>query len=94
MEVLVDNKINIRLTKISDDAYSEHGSGLLVGQIVEGIMKEKPTIGSRFEVIKKKMYLGKDEVLPVFSTSKVTAELDANNLFKTQFSTYKLEPLD
>lgn len=90
----MNNGIKVKLTKVSDDAYSEHGNGLIVGQTIEGTMKERPTIGLRFEVVKKKIYLNKEEILPVFSTSKVISELDDNSLFKTTFSTYKLEPIE
>ena len=87
-------QIKVRLTKISDDKFSDHGNGLIVGQQIEGSMIEKPTIGKRFELVKKKIYLDNEEVLPVFSTSVVQTEINNNGLFKTEFSTYKLEPLE
>jgi hypothetical protein len=74
----------IKLTKISDDAFEgRHPNGIYAGYIKSGYMKDLPKIGERFYVIGS-----------LFSTSIVTKELDENNIFKTTYSTYKIEYLD
>lgn len=71
----------IKLTKLSDDTFEgNHPNGIYAGYVKTGYMKDLPKVGERFFVIGG-----------MFSTSIVTKELNKNNIFKTTFSTYKIE---
>ncbi len=74
--------LKVKLTKISDDYFKgNHPNGIYKGYIKEGYTPKLPTIGERF-------YVG------AFSTSLVIKELNQENIFKTTYSTYKLEILE
>lgn len=71
----------IRLTKLSDDYFEgKHPNGIYEGYTKIGYLIDLPKIGKRF-------YLGNT----TFSTSKVIKKLNKDNIFKTTYSTYKLE---
>lgn len=73
----------IRLTKIIDDAFEgNHPNGINVGYVKEGFISREPELGERF-------YIGAS-----FSTSPVTQLPDADGIFKTTYSTYKLETIE
>jgi hypothetical protein len=75
----------IRLTKISDDAFNgNHPNGIYQGHVVEGLFLQPPTIGERFYVICQNG----------FSTSPVIEPANSEGVFRTTYSTYKLEFLD
>ena len=79
--------IRIKLTKISDDHFNgQHPNGIYEGYTKKGYMIKKPTVGERFSLYQNKLYSG-------FSTSPVTIKLDKNKVFKTTYSTYKIEYL-
>lgn len=72
----------IKLTKLSDDHFNgNHPNNIHEGFTKIGIINELPRLDERFYV-------------ELFSTSIVTKELDENNIFKTLYSTYKIEYLD
>jgi hypothetical protein len=72
----------IKLTKLSDDYFEgKHPNNIYEGFTKKGLIDKLPKIGERFYVNS-------------FSTSLVTKELDENNIFKTTYSTYKVEFLD
>jgi hypothetical protein len=78
----------IKLVKITDDHFNgNHPNGIHEGYIKDGYMIEKPKIGDRFYVYQSKLYSN-------FSTSIVTKGLDKDNIFKTIYSTYKIEYTD
>lgn len=78
----------IKLTKISDDAFEgNHPNGINKGFVKEGFMIQKPKVGERFYVHQSKIYSD-------FSTSIVKEGLNKDNIFKTTYSTYKIEYLD
>ena len=69
----------VKLTKISDDYFNgEHPNGIYKGHIETGNITELPKVGERFHVGN-------------FSTSIVKEELNSDNIFKTTYTTYKLE---
>lgn len=69
----------VRLTKLSDDHFEgRHPNNINAGHVEEGWMTREPEIGERF-------YVG------FFSTSPVIRLLDKDGIFKTTYSTYKLE---
>jgi len=77
----------IKLTKLSDDAFDgNHPNGIYEGHVEEGFEVNPPTIGERYYVRKSKM----DAWIP-FSTSIVKSLPDENGIFKTTYSTYKVE---
>ncbi len=70
----------VKLTKLSDDAFEgNHPNGIYEGHVVEGTEVYEPTIDSRY-------YLTNG-----FSTSPLKTLPDENGIFKTMYSTYKLE---
>lgn len=76
--------MKVRITKITDDAFNgEHPQGINVGYVQEGVAYSLPTKGNRYCV-------GDNW----WSTSMVTEELNSDNIFKTLYSTYKLEILE
>ena len=76
----------IKLTKLSDDTFSgNHPNGINEGYVAVGFEIEPPTIGERYAVRFSKM-----DTWP-FSTSIVRTEVDENGIFKTLYSTYKVE---
>ena len=80
--------VKIKLTKLSDDAFNgNHPNGINEGYTKIGYMIKKPTIGERFFVYQSKMYSG-------FSTSIVTKKMNKEGIFKTTYSTYKIEIID
>lgn len=82
----------IRLTKISDDAFNgNHPNGINEGFSIEGEIENLPKKGERFYPEQRKKM---DLYSRGFSTSIVTEELNENNIFKTMYSTYKIEYLD
>ena len=69
----------VRLTKITDDHFEgKHPNGINVGFVKEGYMIEYPTIGERFDI-------------GTLSTSPVIELPNEEGIFKTTYSTYKLE---
>jgi hypothetical protein len=73
----------VRLTKLEDNAFDGlHPNGIDVGYTREGKLTNKPTIGER-------LYIGLG-----FSTSPLTTLPDENGIFKTTYSTYKIEYLE
>jgi hypothetical protein len=69
------------LTKVSDDYYNGNHPNLIdEGYTEKGIVKNLPIVGKRF-------YFGER----FFSTSVVKEELNEEGIFKTTYSTYKLE---
>jgi hypothetical protein len=75
----------IKLIKLSDDYFEgNHPNGIHEGYTKIGFLRKLPTIGERFHVICNEG----------FSTSVVTEELNKDNIFKTTYSTYKIEFLD
>lgn len=84
----------IKLIKVSDNTPGGNNNGVQVGYEVEGLMPQKPTIGTPFNMVKEKEYLGKPAIMPVFYTASVVSELDENNEFRSNYSTYKIEYLD
>ena len=79
----------VRLTKLSDDAFEgNHPNGINEGYVKEGIEKYPPEHGQRYGLITGK------QIWDYFSTSPVVTLPDENGVFKTQYSTYKLEYLD
>lgn len=78
------NFTNGTLTKISDDKFNgNHPNGINQGLVLKGNFTKKPTKGERF-------YFNSEKI-SYFSTSTVTEELNENGIFKTLYSTYKLE---
>lgn len=72
----------VKLTKLSDDTFKgNHPNQIYEGHVEIGHIENLPTIGERFHVG------------PTFSTSVVTEALNKQNIFKTMYSTYKLEKL-
>lgn len=75
----------IKLTKISDDEFQgNHPNGIYEGYCVDGFMSVKPKVGYRFSVFYSKLN-------PGFTTSTVTKKLNKDGIFKTLYSTYKIE---
>lgn len=78
----------IRLTKLTDDCFEgNHPNGIYEGHVEIGYMINKPKIEERFYIFRNKLNIQ-------FSTSDVTKELNNDNVFKTTYSTYKIEYLD
>lgn len=76
----------VTLTKLSDDVFGgNHPNGIYEGYVVKGFEIEPPTVGERYEVRRSKM-----DAWP-FSTSIVTSPLNESRIFKTIYSTYKVE---
>lgn len=70
------------LTKLSDDYFNgNHPNFINEGHIEKGIITSLPKVGERF-------YFGR-----MFSTSIVKEELNKEGIFKTTYSTYKLEKI-
>lgn len=79
----------IKITKIKDDAFEgNHPNGINEGYTKKGYEINPPTLNERYAVGDGKM-----DRFP-FSTSLVTQLPDENGVFKTLYSTYKLEYLD
>ncbi len=77
----------IKITKLSDDHFEgNHPNGIYKGYEKIGYMHEPPTIGDRFHVFEDKLWSN-------FSTSLVIEALNDDNVFKTTYSTYKIEYL-
>lgn len=78
----MNKRKKVKLTKISDDRFEgNHPNGIYAGHIEKGFMIKEPEIGERF-------YVG------FFSTSPVTELPNEEGIFKTTYSTYKLEILE
>jgi len=78
----------IKLTKLSDDHFEgNHPNGIDEGFTINGYLMNNPKVGERFCVYQSKTNYN-------FSTSNVIKELDENNIFKTTYSTYKIEYLN
>jgi hypothetical protein len=76
----------VKLTKLSDDVFGgNHPNGINEGYVAKGFEMNPPTIGERYAVLCSKM-----DFWP-FSTSIVQSEVDENGIFKTTYSTYKVE---
>ena len=72
----------VRITKLTDDKFNgNHPNGIFEGYVKEGIEIEPPTIGERYYVND-------------FSTSVLKSLPDKKGVFKTTYSTYKIEYLD
>ena len=75
--------LKVRITKITDDVFNgNHPNGINEGFVKEGIELKPIKIGERY-------YVGLN-----FSTSIVKKLPDENGIFKTNYSTYKLEYLE
>lgn len=71
-----------KLTKLSDDYFNgNHPNFINEGHIEKAVVKNLPKVGERF-------YFGFG-----FSTSIVKEELNEDGIFKTTYSTYKLEKI-
>lgn len=78
----------IRLTKLSDDAFKgKHPNNIQAGYTIVGYMLDKPKKGERFLVYTTSRFY------PEFGTSVVVEKLNKDNIFKTTYSTYKIEYL-
>lgn len=78
----------VRVTKISDDFFDgNHPNGILEGFTTEGYEVVPMQIGERYVISRSKMY-------PIFSTSNVKELPNKEGIFKTTYSTYKLEILE
>lgn len=76
-----EEAIAVKVTKISDDKFEgNHLNNIFEGYSSEGFVTDMPQIGVRY---------GVGNLL----TSMVTQTLDKDNIFKTLYSTYKLEIL-
>jgi hypothetical protein len=76
----------IKLTKLSDGIFEGiYPNEIYKGYVQKGFEIEPPTIGERYAV-----YSSKIDTWP-FSTSIVQSEVDENGIFKTTYSTYKVE---
>ncbi len=74
----------IKLIKLSDDHFNgNHPNGINEGFTTAGLLVYLPKVGERF-------YLAGTN----FSTSIVIEELNKDNIFKTTYSTYKIEYLN
>lgn len=77
----MENK-KVKLTKLSDDHFNgNHPNSIYKGFNKIGIINELPKINERF-------------YLDSFNTSPVIEELNEEGIFKTTYSTYKLEYLE
>lgn len=82
----------IRLIKLTDDYFNgNHPNGIYEGYTVEGEITELPKLGERFYPEQRQKM---DLYNRGFSTSPVTEELNEDGIFKTTYSTYKIEYLD
>lgn len=83
MKTKIDKKLKkVTLTKLSDDAFNgNHPNGVYAGRVIKGLELNPPTIGERYVVY----------CPDGFSTSPVTELPNENGIFKTMYSTYKLE---
>lgn len=78
----------VKLTKISDDVFNgKHPDGIFEGYVKEGLESRPPAIGERY-------YVQGRSISSIFITSPVTVLPDENGVFKTTYSTYKLEYLN
>jgi hypothetical protein len=76
-----EEAIAIKITKLSDDTFEgNHPNNVYAGTVSEGFVTKMPEIGERYSV-------------GSFLTSMVTQTLDKDSVFKTLYSTYKLEIL-
>jgi hypothetical protein len=80
--------MRVRITKITDDAFEgNHPNGIDEGYNLIGSYDKEPTVGERFFIKGKKMW-------DYLHTSVVTEPLNEEGIFKTTYSTYKIEKLD
>jgi hypothetical protein len=80
--------MKVRVTKIKDDAFNgNHTNGINEGYTIIGTFDKEPTVGERFLIKGKKMW-------DYLHTSIVTEPLNEEGIFKTTYSTYKLENID
>lgn len=78
----------VRITKISDDAFDgNHPNGINEGFTIEGYEVIPMQVGERYVLSRSKTY-------PIFSTSNVKELPNEQGIFKTTYSTYKLDILD
>lgn len=79
----IDRKLKkVILTKISDDTFNgNHPNGIYTGMVIKGLELNPPTVGERYVV----------HCQDGFSTSIVTRKPNKDGIFKTMYSTYKLE---
>jgi len=81
--------MRVKVTKLKDDVFDgTHPNGIDEGFSIIGEYDIPPTVGERFLVTSRKMYGD------YLNTSIVTSPLDENGIFKTTYSTYKIEELD
>jgi len=77
----------IKLIKLSDNYFEgNHPNGIYEGHTEVGSIESLPKVGERFWLQQNTRY--------PFSTSIVTKECNIDNIFKTTYSTYKIEFLD
>ena len=75
----------VKLTKLSDDAFNgNHPNGIYEGYVAQGFETNPPTIGERYEIHTENGTL-------VLSTSIVQSGSNKDGIFKTTYSTYKVE---
>lgn len=80
--------VKIKLTKLTDDVFEgNHPNGINEGYTKKGYMIEKPKVGYPFTVYAGKLY-------PCFWTSTVKKKMNKEGIFKTTYSTYKIEIID
>lgn len=79
--------MRVKVTKLKDDAFDgNHPNGIDEGYTLIGSYDKEPTVGERFMVHGKKMW-------DYLHTSIVTEPLNEEGIFKTTYSTYKIEKL-
>jgi hypothetical protein len=79
--------MKVKVTKITDDTFNgEHPNGINEGYSIIGFYEKEPTVGERFLVKGKRMW-------DFLETSLVTEPLNEEGVFKTTYSTYKIEHL-
>jgi hypothetical protein len=79
--------MKVKVTKITDDVFNNnHPNGVNEGYTFIGEYKTPPTVGERFVVYGKRMW-------DILDTSIVTEPLNEEGIFKTTYSTYKIEKL-
>jgi hypothetical protein len=84
----------VKIIKIKDDKYKgNHPNGINVGYTKVGFEVAPPQIGVRYAILPEN-HLKMDNVMNDFSTSIVLSLPDKEGIFRTLYSTYKLEYID
>lgn len=81
----------VKITKIKDDVFNNnHPNGINEGYEKIGFEFKPPKIGERYYVLRLNNKIDRNP----FSTSIVMELPDKDGIFKTTFSTYKIEYLE